>query len=142
MQDCLRGQVPTNVERFIYMGNNNKAPVEAIGLFRLQFEFGCYLNLDDIFYVSSFRQNLVYVSRLDKFAYSCSFGNGKISIFQYSNMIGIGSLIDNLYKLDINVSHIYESLHASNCSTKFKLIDKNSYLLWDKSLGHISKQRI
>ena len=47
MQDCLRGRVPTNVERFIYMGNNNKAPVEAIGLFRLQLESSCYLDLDE-----------------------------------------------------------------------------------------------
>ena len=105
MQGFLRSQVPIDVKIFIYMGNGNKAPVEAIGLFRLQFEFGCYLNLDDTFYVSSFRRNLVYVSSLDKFSYSCSFGNGKISIFQYSNMIGIGSLVDNLYKL-ILMSHI------------------------------------
>ena len=51
-------------------------------------------------------------------------------------------MVDNLHKLDINVSHIYESLHASNCGTKCKLIDKNSSLLWHKHLGHISKQRI
>ena len=51
-------------------------------------------------------------------------------------------MVDNLYKLDINASHIYESLHASNCGTKCKLIDKNSSLLWHKCLGHISKQRI
>ena len=61
--------------------------------------------------------------------------------FQYSNMIGIGSLVDNLYKLDINVSHINESLHASNCGTKHKLTDENSFM-WHKRLGHISKQRI
>ena len=29
------------------MGNNNKAPVEAIGLFRLQLESSCYLDLDE-----------------------------------------------------------------------------------------------
>ena len=77
MQDCLRGRVPTNVERFIYMGNNNKAPVEAIGLFRLQLESSCYLDLDKTFYVLSFRWNLIFVSHLDKSSYSCSFGNWK-----------------------------------------------------------------
>ena len=120
--------MPTNAERFIYMGNGNKAPIEAIGLFRLHLEFGCYLYLDETFLLSS-RKNLVSISRLDKFGYSWSFGNGKISLFQYSNMISTNSLVDNLYKLDINVSHINESLHASNYGTKCKLTDENSSLL-------------
>ena len=86
------------------LGNDNRALVEAITLFRLQLESGCYLDLDETFYVSSFRWNLVSVSCLDKSDYSYSFGNGKMN-FQYSNMIGIGSLVDNLYKL-ILMSHI------------------------------------
>ena len=47
-------------------------------------------------------------------------------------MIGIGSLVDNIYKLDIHASDINESLHASNCGTKWKLIDENSSILWHK----------
>ena len=124
------------------MGNGNKALVEVIGLFRLQLEFGCYLDLDKTLYVLSFRWNLVSVSCLDKSDYSYSFGNGKMTIFQYSNMISISSLVGNLYKLDIYVSHIYESLHASNCGTNRKLTDENSSMLWHKRLGYISKQRI
>ena len=31
------------------MGNDNKAPIETIGLFRLQLESGCYLDLDETF---------------------------------------------------------------------------------------------
>ena len=54
-------------------------------------------------------------------------------------MIGTNSSVDNLYKWDINVSHIYESLHASNCGTNRKLTDENSSMLWHKCLGHISK---
>ena len=49
-----------DVERFIYMGNSNKAPIEVIGLFRLQLEYGCYLDwmrlfmyhhIDEIWYL-------------------------------------------------------------------------------------------
>ena len=47
--------MPIDTERFIYMGNGNKALVEVIGLFRLQLEFGCYLDLDKTLYVLSFR---------------------------------------------------------------------------------------
>ena len=47
-------------------------------------------------------------------------------------MIYTRSLVDNLYKLDINASHINESLHASNFGTKRKLTDENSSMLWHK----------
>ena len=57
-------------------------------------------------------------------------------------MIGTNSSVDNLYKWDINVSHIYESLHASKCGSKRKLTDENSSMLWHKRLRDISKQRI
>ena len=47
--------MPINAERFIYMGNDNKTSIEGIGLFKLQLESSCYLDLDETFYVSSFR---------------------------------------------------------------------------------------
>ena len=97
--------MPINAERFIYMGNDNKTSIEGIGLFKLQLESSCYLDLDETFYVSSFRRNLVSVSRSDKSGYSCTFENEKVSLFQYSNMIGTSSLVDNLYKLEL-MSHI------------------------------------
>ena len=62
-----------------------------------------------------------------------------MSLFQYLNMISTCSLVDNLYKLDINVSHINESLHASNYGIKRKLTNENSSMLWHKRLRHISK---
>ena len=85
---------------------------------------------------------MVFVSLFGQIWLQSSFGNGKISLFQYSNMIDTCYLVDNIYKLDILVSHINELLHASNCGTKRKLTDKNSSMLWYKYLGHISKQRI
>jgi len=42
---------------------------------------------------------------LDKFGFSCSFGNNKVSLYQNSNMVGSGSLIDNLYMLDVVSSY-------------------------------------
>ena len=87
MKGCLGSWVPIDVERFIYMGNGNKALVEAIALFRLQLEYGCYLDLDETFYVTSFGWNLVSISCLDKSGYFCSFGNGKISYFSFNIQI-------------------------------------------------------
>ena len=33
--------MPTDGERYIYVGNGNKVAVKAIGLFRLQLDSGC-----------------------------------------------------------------------------------------------------
>ena len=100
MQGCLWSRPPSDAERFIYVADDNKVAVEAVGTFRLCFKTGFYLDLFETFYVLSFRRNSVSISRLDKFGYHCSFGNNKVSLFQNSNLICSGHLIDNLYKLD------------------------------------------
>ncbi|RVW91550.1 Retrovirus-related Pol polyprotein from transposon TNT 1-94 [Vitis vinifera] len=49
MQGCLRSRIPTDGERYIYVGNGNKAAVKAIGLFRLQLDSSCTLDLKEAF---------------------------------------------------------------------------------------------
>ncbi|PIN17418.1 hypothetical protein CDL12_09919 [Handroanthus impetiginosus] len=81
MQGCLRSRVPTDAERFIFVGNGKSMGVVAIGTFRLLLKTGSYFDLEETFVVPSFRQNLISVSILDKSGYSCSFGNNKFSLF-------------------------------------------------------------
>ncbi|RVW42708.1 Retrovirus-related Pol polyprotein from transposon TNT 1-94 [Vitis vinifera] len=78
MQGCLRSRMSIDGERFIYVGNGNKVAVKAIGLFRLQLDCGCTLDLEETFVVPSFRRDLISVSCLDKFGYCCSFRNGMV----------------------------------------------------------------
>ena len=101
------------------------------------------MDLNEPYVVLSFRRNLVSISILDKFGYTCSFGNNKFSLFQNSNLVGTGSLsyVDNLYMLDTIASY-HETLQLSTQGVKRKLIDENSSSLWHKRLGHISKRRI
>ena len=142
MHGCLRSRMPTNGERYIYVGNGNKVAVKDISLFRLQLDSGCILDLEKTFVVPSFRRNLISISCLDKFGYCCSFRNGMVSLYLNSNVIGIGSLRDKLYKLNIKATNGNETLHSSNYGIKRKLINENSSMLWHKRLGHISNQRI
>ena len=132
--------MPTNGDRYIYVGNGNKAAVKAISIFRLQLDFRCTLDLEETFVVPSFRRNLIYVSCLDKFGYCCSFGNEMVSLYINSSVIGTGSLIDKLYKLNIKASNGNETLHSSNYGIKRKLINENSSMLWHRRLDHISNQ--
>ena len=83
---------------------------------------------------------MISIFVLDKSGYSCSQGNGKFNLFQDSNFIGTGSLInnDNLYLLNIIASH-NETLHSTSKCTKRKSSEASA-ILWHKRLGHISKQ--
>ena len=143
MQGCLSCRMPSDGERYIYVGDGKAVQVEAIGKFRLLLKTGFYLDLDDTFVVPSFRRNLISISALDKSGYSCSFGNGKLSLFHDSKLVGSGSLLsyDNLYSLDINAS-FNETLHLSTRGVKRKLTNENSAALWHKRLGHISRRRM
>ncbi|RDX94460.1 hypothetical protein CR513_23156, partial [Mucuna pruriens] len=122
MQGCLWSRPPSDDERFIFVGDSNKVAVEAIGTFRFQMKTEFCLDLFETFIVSYFRQNLVSISSLDRFGFSCSFGNNKVSLYQNSNVVGSGSLIDNLYMLDV-VSSYNEILQIGSRDTKQKLIE-------------------
>ena len=143
MQGCLSCRKPNDGKRYIFVGDGKKVEVEALGIFRLLLKSGTYLDLNETFVVPSFRWNLISISILDKFGYSCSFGNNKFSLFQNSNLVGTGSLsyVDNLYMLD-TVASYHETLQLSTRGVRRKLTNENSSSLWHKRLGHISKRRI
>ena len=55
MQGCLWSRPPSDVERFIYLADDNKVIVEVVGTFKLCFKTGLFFDLFETFYVSSFR---------------------------------------------------------------------------------------
>ena len=124
------------------MGNGKLVEVEAIGT-RLLLRTRFYLDLNEAFIVPLFRQSLISISTLDKFEYSCSFGNNKFSLFHDSKIVGTCSLLgyDNLYFLD-TIALLNESLHLSTQGIMSKLTNENSTLLWHKRLGLISRWRL
>jgi len=92
---------------------------------------------------SILHQNLISVSYLDKFGYSCSFGNNEFSLSFNSNIVGTGSLLayDYLYLLD-TVTTYNETLNTKSHGTKHKIDNTQSGALWHKRLGHISNNRV
>jgi GAG-pre-integrase domain len=130
-------------ERYIYVGDDNKVEIEAIGHFRLFLKIGLYLDLFDTFVAPSFKRNLISISALDKIGFSCSFGDGKFDLYRHSNMVASGflSVMNNLYALDTIASY-NETLNNETRNVKQKLTHQDSTALWHKRLGHISQQRI
>ena len=82
-----------------------KAPVEAIGTYRLILNNRHHLDLLDTFYVPSISTNLVSLSKLDKARYVFKFGSGCFSLYKNTCMIGSGTLCDGLYK--VNLDNLY-----------------------------------
>ena len=111
-------------------GYTKKECTKAIRHFRLSLGAKFYLNLKDTFVVPSFRQNLVLVSLLDKFGYSCLFGNNQFYLSINSNIIDTSFLkaYDNLYMLETVVSY-NETLYVETQGTKRKLNKENSISL-------------
>ncbi|KAF1869467.1 hypothetical protein Lal_00022875 [Lupinus albus] len=69
------------------------------------------------FIISSFRHNLIRISMLDKFRFSCSFENNKVSLYQKSNVFCFGSLSDNLHMLNIFSSN-KEMSQTNSCGRR------------------------
>jgi len=142
MQGFLTTQTINPNEKFVFMGNKEKVPVEAVGTYRLILDTGYHLDLMNTFYVPSITRNLISLSKLDIAGYSFKFGNGCFSLFKRTFMIGSGTLYDGLYKL--NLDNLYaETLMTvhHNVGSKRSLMDERSAFLWHKRLGHISKER-
>ena len=132
---------PVRSEQFILSGNKMGSHVEAIGTCYLTLNGGFVLELQKTFYVPSFSQNLISVSRLVPFGYSFHFSETYFSLIYKSDCVGNGILSDRLYRLFLQNDTTYNSLHVQT-SIKRCVINEDSFTLWHQRLGHISIDRI
>ncbi|KAF1866369.1 hypothetical protein Lal_00024379 [Lupinus albus] len=63
--NCLWNRQPSDDERFVFVGNGKRVVVEDIGNF----------------VVPSLRSNLISIPNVNKFDFSCSYGNSKVSLY-------------------------------------------------------------
>ena len=114
----------------MFTGNDTSARVEGIGTFRLLLNTGHFVYLIDTFVVPTFKCNLVFVSTQEKFGYTCTFGNRKVSIKCEDIIISTGSLLKNSNRHLLNIvtpSNLI--LHTSMTGNKLKSLSPNSYYL-------------
>ena len=101
------------------------------------------MNLNDTFIVSSFQWNLISVSALDKFGFSCLYKSKIFCLFHDLNLVSYVSLLlnDNLCIIDFIASY-NESFQLSSWEIKIKATNEYSESLWRRRLGNISKRRM
>ena len=115
--------------------------VKAIRTCILTLNSGFVLKLERTFFVPSFSQNLISISRLVPFGYSFNFKDTSFNLFYKSECVGNGILSDGLYRLYLQNDATYSSMHV-HTGIKRCNINENSSILWHRRLGHISIERI
>ncbi|GKB86541.1 zinc finger, CCHC-type containing protein [Tanacetum coccineum] len=139
----LRGSKKLNPGALsLYMGNGQRATVEAIGNYHLCLPSGLVIVLNNCHYAPSITRGIISVSRL--------YEDGFINRFELNNAISVSknnvvyfSAIprDGVYEIEMSCSNTNDSSMyvVSNKRAKLNL---DSSLLWHCRLGHISKKRI
>ncbi|KAL1194913.1 Retrovirus-related Pol polyprotein from transposon TNT 1-94 [Cardamine amara subsp. amara] len=129
-------------ERYLFMGNRMKARIEGIGTYRLIFDTGCFIDLENCLYVPECARNLVSVSRLDDLGFDFKIVHGVFSLYRKDYFYGNGTLVDSLYKFNLDKSFSESLFNVENQGIKHSASNENSALLWHKRLCHISKERM
>ncbi|GKA67783.1 retrotransposon protein, putative, ty1-copia subclass [Tanacetum coccineum] len=126
----------------LYIGNGQRAAVEAIGSYDLSFPSGLFIVLHNCHYASSITRGVILVSHL--------FDDGFINRFENDNSISVSknNLIyfnavprDGIYEIVLSNSNTNNSSMYTVSNKRAKL-NLDSSLLWHCRLGHISKKRI
>ena len=141
MQGFIRKQKPIERESKLKVRNNAKVEVDFVGTNSLNLESSFELVLENIFYVSFFKRNLVLVSIMDKLGYHFSIGNKMVNLFLNSKILGEFKLVDSLYSSCLAPNNEYNCMNIENTMSKRSFIKEKSSLLWHKRLGHISNER-
>lgn len=124
------------------VGNNKDAIVELVGDVCLILNSGFELMLRNTLYVPSFRRNLISVSMLDNIGFAFEIKNSTVNISFNSNMIGHCTLSRGLYRVCLTSTNIYACYNVTNVASKRPLPKEQSFMLWHKRLGHISRERV
>ena len=92
---------PSEKESKLKVGSDIGIDVEHIRISVLELDSSFQLVLDNVFFVPSFRRNLISPSVLDKAGYSFSFSNKRVEVVYESKVIGNCVLFDRLYRLSL-----------------------------------------
>ena len=144
MQGYLTTRNISPNEAYLYMGNRMKAPVEAIGNFRLVLSTGFHLDLENTLYVPTVSRNLISLSKLDLDGFSSYTGDGCFKLFKNNELLGFGILVNGLYQITLDNS-FSESLNMTlhpKMGLKRTRTSESSSFVWNKRLSHISEERV
>lgn len=124
----------------VFVGEGTKVSIKAISIVKLKLSIGIIMQLNDVLFVPAMRRNLLSASKLVKQGYVFMGDNECVKFFRKSSLQGKAIMHDQLWKIDCTV----ETDHLHVLSTAIKRMHgfDQSFMLWHKRLGHISKERV
>nr|GEW09023.1 hypothetical protein [Tanacetum cinerariifolium] len=126
----------------LYMGNGQRAAIEAIGSYHLCFPSGLVVILHKCHYVPSITRGVISVSRLYDDGFINRFDDDNTILVSRNNVVYfIVVPRDGIYEIDLSNSNTNNSSMYA-VSNKRAQLNLDSTLLWHRRLGHISKKCI
>ncbi|GJX48059.1 retrotransposon protein, putative, ty1-copia subclass [Tanacetum coccineum] len=126
----------------LYVGNGNRAAVEAIGSYHLELPSGLVIVLNNCHYAPSITRGVISVSHLYDDDFINRFdGNNVLSVSKNNPVYFVVVPMDGIFEVDMSCSNTNDS-SMYNVSNKRAKINLDSSYLWHCRLGHISKKRI
>nr|GEW06696.1 hypothetical protein [Tanacetum cinerariifolium] len=125
----------------LYVGNGQRAVVEAIGSYHLSLPSGLVIVLNNCHYDPSITRGIISVSRLYDDGYVNQFVDNSIQV-SYNNMVYFSVVPwDGIFEINLSDSYTnVSSIYALNNKRAKSNLD--SAHLWHSRLGHISKKQI
>ncbi|GJY45432.1 retrotransposon protein, putative, ty1-copia subclass [Tanacetum coccineum] len=125
----------------LYVGNGQRAAVEAIGSFHLCLPSGLVIVLNNCHYAPSITRGIISVSCLYDNGFVNHFVDNAISVSRNNLVYFSVVLRDGIFEIDLSNSNTNDSSMYAVSNKRAKL-NLDSALLWHCRLGHISKKRI
>ena len=124
----------------VFVGEGTRVAVESIGKIKLKLSSGFVLELTNVLYVPAMRRSLMSASKLVEEGITFIGNKECIKFFSKGSLIGKAFLHDHLWKMQCTL--LDNGLIVLNTTAKRMHNFDNSYMLWHKRLGHISRDRI
>ena len=124
----------------VFVGEGTRVAVESIGKIKLKLSSGFVLELTNVLYVPAMRRSLMSASKLIEEGITFIGNKECIKFFSKGSLIGKAFLHDHLWKMQCTL--LDNGLIVLNTTAKRMHNFDNSYMLWHKRLGHISRDRI
>jgi hypothetical protein len=97
------------------------------------------LDLERTFYIPNFSKNLISVSRLVPLGYSFTFSDSSFKLFYKSDLVGNGTMSDDLFRISLQNNEFYNAMHVQDrAGIKRSVVNEDSSMLWHRRLGHVS----
>ncbi|GKA46169.1 zinc finger, CCHC-type containing protein [Tanacetum coccineum] len=138
----LRGSKKLNPGALsMYMGNGQRAAVEAIGNYHLCLP-GLVIVLNNCHYAPSITRGIILVSCLYEDGFINRFELNIANFVSKNNVVYFSAILrDGVYEIEMSYSNTNDSSMYAVSNKRAKL-NLDSSLLWHCRLGHISKKRI